>query len=158
LSPANKPRQHYQIFLQIDCDDPADICGRRGSVPTPILQAPLDAAVIGPASRYMRETRDALLAYDTEELAALRFSIILTARWAASEGEDPERRAELREDLATLRKHYEDMVDEIAMTFGVEEAINAKEEVERSVVVPTESQKSTELRSESVGGNGEMNL
>ncbi len=94
---------------------------------------------LGPASRYIRETREVLLAYETEELAALRFSIILTARWAESDDEDPERRAELRDDLVLLRKHYGDKIDEIAMTFGVEQAMKTKEEVERTVVVPRET-------------------
>jgi hypothetical protein len=66
----------------------------------------------------------------------LRFSIILTARWADSDSESPDRRAELRADLAQLRKHYGDKIDEIAMTFGVDQAMKAKEEVERTVVVP----------------------
>jgi hypothetical protein len=103
------------------------------------LQAPLDPASIGPASRYIRESRDVLLAYDIEELAVLRFSIILTARWADSDSEPPPRRAELREELALLRKHFGDKIDEIAMTFGVVSAIKAKEEVERTVIVPTET-------------------
>ena len=91
---------------------------------------------MGPASRYIKETREALLAYETEELAALRFSIILTARWEASNDEDPEQRAELRADLSLLRRHFSDKIDEIAMTFGVEEAMKAKDTVERTVVVP----------------------
>jgi hypothetical protein len=106
---------------------------------TQILQAPLQEATIGPASVYIRETRDELLDYDKEELAALRFSIILTARWEASESDDPEHRTELRADLALLRKHYGDKIDEIAMTFGVDEAVKAKEEVERTVIVPRET-------------------
>ncbi len=104
-----------------------------------MLHAPLDTVNIGPASRYIRETRDVLLAYDAEELAALRFSIILTARWEASSEEDPERRAELRDELALLRKHYGDKVDEIAMTFGIQQAMKTKEEVERTVIVPHET-------------------
>jgi hypothetical protein len=100
------------------------------------LQAPLDPASINPAARYVRESREALLAYDIEELAVLRFSIILTARWEASGSEEPDRRAELRSELAILRKHYGDKIDEIAMTFGVVAGMNAKEEVERTVVVP----------------------
>src|ERR1700691_6230459 len=109
-----------------------------GPVSTQILYAPLDVAMAGPASIYIRETRAELLTYETEELAALRFSIILTARWEASDSETPDRRAELRADLALLRKHYGDKIDEIAMTFGVEQAMKAKEEVERTVVVPCE--------------------
>ena len=105
---------------------------------TQLLHAPLDLATIGPASRYIRETRDELLTYETEELAAVRFSIILTARWVASDVETPERRAELREELELLRKHYGDKIDEIAMTFGVQQAIETRDEVERTVIVPVE--------------------
>jgi hypothetical protein len=91
---------------------------------------------MGPASRYVKESREAMLAYETEELAALRFSIILTARWEASDDEDPQQRAELRADLSLLRRHFDDKIDEMAMTFGVEEAMKAKDTVERTVVVP----------------------
>jgi len=107
-------------------------------VSTQLLHAPLDLATIGPASRYIRETREELLAYETEEIAAVRFSIILTARWAASDEETPERRAELRSELELLRKHYGDKIDEIAMTFGVQQAMETQNEVERTVVVPVE--------------------
>jgi hypothetical protein len=110
--------------------------GGRTAVSTPTLQAPLDPASIGPASRYIHETRESLLAYNIEELAVLRFSIILTARWEAFDCETGGRRAELREELAILRKHYGDRIDDIAMTFGVEAAMHAKDEVERTVVVP----------------------
>ncbi len=103
---------------------------------TELLHAPLDLATIGPASRYIRETSIELLDYETEELAALRFSIILTARWAASESETPERRTELHDELTLLRRHYGDKIDEIAMTFGVQQAIATQNQVERMVVVP----------------------
>ena len=103
---------------------------------TQLLHAPLDLAANSPASRYIRETSIELLDYETEELAALRFSIILTARWAASEDEAPERRAELRDELELLRKHYGDKVDEIAMTFGVQQAMETQNQVERTVIVP----------------------
>ena len=103
---------------------------------TELLHAPLESSLLGPASRYIKETSEAMLEYETEELAALRFSIILTARWEASEDETPEQRAELRADLSLLRRHYGDKIDEIAMTFGVTEALKAKDYVERTVVVP----------------------
>ena len=106
---------------------------------TPTLHPPLAITAIGPTSPYEFETPAALLACDTDELSALRFSIILTARWAASDSETPERRGELRADLAQLRKHYGDKIDEIAMTFGVDQAMKAKEEVERTVVVPRDT-------------------
>lgn len=101
-----------------------------------LLRAPLDLNTIGPASRYIRETSVELLDYETEELAALRFSIVLTARWAASHNESAERRSELRHELEVLRKHYVDKIDEIAMTFGVQQAIEAQNQVERTVIVP----------------------
>ncbi len=103
---------------------------------TPTLHAPLGITAIGPTSPYLLETPEALLTYDTEELSALRFSVILTARWADSDSESPDRRAELRADLAQLRKHYGDKIDEIAMSFGIDQAMKAQEEVERTVVVP----------------------
>ena len=114
---------------------------------------------MGPASRYIRETREAMLAYETEELAALRFSIILTARWEASDDEDPQQRAELRADLSLPRRHFGDKIDEIAMTFGVEEAMKAKDEVERTVVVPRDMkplpiQREEEVSSEESGETG----
>ena len=116
--------------------DPAGIRGGSTAVAAELLHAPLDSSLMGPASRYIKETREVLLAYEIEELAALRFSIILTARWEASDNEDLEQRAALRADLSLLRRHYGDKVDEIAMTFGVAEAMKAKDEVERTVVVP----------------------
>jgi hypothetical protein len=105
---------------------------------TQVLHAPLDLATIGRASLYVRETRIEMLEYESEELAALRFSIILTARWAASDDEVPGRRAELRGELKLLRNHYGDKIDDIAMTFGVQQAMQTADEVERSVVVPLE--------------------
>lgn len=115
---------------------PAKHRGGRTAVITELLHAPLETSLLGAASQYIRESREALLEYEREELAALRFSIILTARWEASEEESPEQRAELRGDLVLLRRHYEDKIDAIAMTFGVIEAMKAKDQVERTVVVP----------------------
>jgi hypothetical protein len=105
-------------------------------VATPVLHAALSPAALGPASRYVLDSREALLSYETDELAALRFSIILTARWEAAEDEEPEARAALRSDLDLLRRHYGDKIDDIAMTFGVEAAIQAQDEVEQNVIVP----------------------
>lgn len=80
--------------------------------------------------------RSASLAAYKEELAGLRFSILLTAKWEASEAVTVERRAELREELAILRSLYLNQMDDIAMSFGVQAAIDAKEEIERAVVLP----------------------
>ena len=126
---------------------------------TELLHAPLHSSLMGPASLYVKETREAMLAYETEELAALRFSIILTARWESSGDEDPEDRAGLRADLLLLRRHYGDKIDEMAMTFGVEEAMKATDTVERSVVVPRDLkpldiQRYGAVRSEECGDTG----
>ena len=118
---------------------------------TELLHAPLQASLMGPASRYVKESREAMLTYEIEELAALRFSIILTARWEASEDEDAQQRAELRADLSLLRRHFGDKIDEIAMTFGVDEAMKAKDHVERTVVVPRDLKPLTIRRFEEVG-------
>ena len=38
--------------------------------------------------------------------------------------------------FATLRRQYSEKIDEIAMKFGIQNAMDTKEEVERSVFVP----------------------
>lgn len=81
---------------------------------------------------------DMKLAFVTEELARLRFAILLTARWEGEQEEDLERRKELRAELADLRRDYYDKVDEIAMAFSVAQAMKTKAEVERTVVLPRE--------------------
>lgn len=86
-------------------------------------------------SPYANEKREILLATVREELASLRFSIIVTARWewSASEDHDVERRDDLRADLQLLRRNYSEKIDEIAMTFGVDCAMKAQTDVERTV-------------------------
>jgi hypothetical protein len=96
----------------------------------------LDITSVGPASNYVQVKQQLLLAASLEELASLRFSVILTARWERSASEDLERREELRDELARLRRQYAEKIDEIAMTFGIQTAMNAKDEVESSVTVP----------------------
>jgi hypothetical protein len=100
------------------------------------FHVPLDATAVGPASEHVIEKREVLFIEEIEDLGALRFAIILTSRWAASDSENPERRAELRSDLAMLRKRYSNKIDEIAIIFGVGQAMKAKDEVERTVIVP----------------------
>jgi len=102
----------------------------------------MSAYLLGVASIYpgllnAREQQGNRLAASTQELAGLRFSIILTARWVASASEEIERRNELRTELEELRRRYSEKIDEIAMTFGVQNAIDAKENVERTVTVPS---------------------
>ena len=93
-------------------------------------------ALQGPVSHYVQSKQQVFLATSLEELASLRFSIILTARWEHSATEDLERREELRDELVRLRRQYAEKIDEIAMTFGVQTAMNAKDEVENTVDVP----------------------
>ena len=73
-----------------------------------------------------------------EELGRLRFAVLLTARWEATGGESPEQRKELLQELRELRRLYGDKIDEIAMIYGVAEAMHAKEEIERTVTLPPE--------------------
>ena len=54
-------------------------------------------------SRYAYDDAEALLAGSTEQLAHLRFTIILVARWVSSRSITPQRRKELRTELARLR-------------------------------------------------------
>jgi hypothetical protein len=96
----------------------------------------LDRASIGPASNYVQVKQQLLLTANLEELASLRFSIILTARWERSAEDELERREELRDELAHLRRQYSEKIDEIAMAFGIQTAMNAKDDVESSVTVP----------------------
>ncbi len=95
-----------------------------------------DAVSIGPASRFAHQDEENLLAASTIELAGLRFSIILTARWEAAACDDLERRNELRAELEDLRRQYSQKIDEIAMSSGIQNAIDAKEKVERAVAIP----------------------
>lgn len=93
----------------------------------------LDASPIDNASV---EAPQKNIATCTEELAALRYLVILNARWASSDSLERERRKELRRELARLRRRYSDKIDEIAMTFGIQPAMDAKTNVERHVTVP----------------------
>lgn len=90
----------------------------------------------GPVNPYLEEGQDATLATATEALARLRFSILLTARWEAEETGDAERRGELRDELARIRAQYFERIDDIAMTYGVQQAMDAQQDVERSVTLP----------------------
>jgi hypothetical protein len=98
--------------------------------------AVLDTAALIPASLHARLKRESNLAAFLQELAGLRFSIVLLARWEASDSVDQENRAELRHELKHLRALYLETIDELAMNFGVQQAMDAKKEVERTVEVP----------------------
>jgi hypothetical protein len=98
--------------------------------------AVVEPVALIPASLYARLKHEATLAAFRQELAGLRFSIVLLARWESSDNLDACNRGELREELAHLRALYLDTLDELAMTFGVQQAIEMKQEVERSIEVP----------------------
>jgi hypothetical protein len=96
----------------------------------------LDTASTRRDSEFNIERHDTDLAALTEEMAGLRFSIILAARGESSKILKAENRADLKAELAELRALYSDRLDEIAMRFGIPHALAAKEAVERTVHVP----------------------
>lgn len=98
--------------------------------------AVLDQAALIPAAIHVRIRREPNLDAFYQELAGLRFSIVLLARWQSADTLDEDNRAELREELSHLRKLYFDAIDEMAMSFGIAQAMGAKDEVERNVEVP----------------------
>ncbi len=97
---------------------------------------PVETAAIVPAAVFVRLKRETNLAAMTQELAGLRFSIILLARWEASRSVEAANLAELRRELDELRALYFDKIDALAMSFGVQQAMETRASVERSVVVP----------------------
>jgi hypothetical protein len=97
---------------------------------------PSETAAIVPAAVYVRLKRESNLAAVTQELAGLRFSIILLARWEAARSVDACILAELRQELTELRALYFDKIDSLAMGFGVQQAMETQRSVERSVTVP----------------------
>jgi hypothetical protein len=100
------------------------------------LSQSIEIAFEGPASRYVRNRPQTSLSDAVEQLAGFRFSIVLSARWENSGVLDAHARAELRDELCQLRSLYSDKIDEIAMNYGVQAAIDAKESVEREVILP----------------------
>lgn len=76
------------------------------------------------------------LAVLTEKMAELRFQILLTARWERSDHLGRDERQIMRSDLVRMRKQYSDKIDEIAMNFSVQHAMEAQQDVEQRVVVP----------------------
>jgi hypothetical protein len=101
-----------------------------------VSTAILDANSIGLDSNFRPVLQNPTLAASREELGGLRFLIVLAGRWAASKSVDPQCRAELRTELENLHALYFEKVDAIAMHFGVQEAMDAQREVERTVTVP----------------------
>lgn len=96
----------------------------------------LEAVPISPDRRYTPDTLKTALTASMDDLAGLRFSILITARWEESEDETEEQRAQLRNELDQLRSLYFNKINRIAMTFGVRHAMKAQQEVERAVILP----------------------
>jgi hypothetical protein len=96
----------------------------------------LDAAFAGSDCRRTPDSLKPTLTANIDELAGLRFSILITTRWEESEDESEEQRAQLRDELVLLRSLYLDKIDQIAMNFGVRHAMKAQREVERKVNLP----------------------
>ena len=109
----------------------------------------VNPSLTGPASRYVLEHYEPNLGDAVEQLAGLRFSIVLSARWESSGILSVDERAELRDELRLLRSRYSDKIDEIAMNYGVQAAMVAKEGVEREVTVPKNM--TPPLHSEDIG-------
>ena len=100
------------------------------------LTETLNPSNAGPATRYVLEHGLDSLSDAVEQLAGLRFSVVLTARWESSGVLSGQARDELRDELRQLRSRYSDKIDEIAMGYGVQTAMEAQESVEREVNVP----------------------
>jgi hypothetical protein len=96
----------------------------------------LDPSIAEPAARYVHDSRQVSLSDAVEQLASLRFAIVLSARWESSGFLSGHARTELRDELRQLRWKYSHKIDEIAINYGVQAAIDAQEGVEREVVVP----------------------
>jgi hypothetical protein len=100
------------------------------------LAETLDPFIAEPASRFVLEQYQPSLADAVEQLVALRFSIVLSAKWESSGILSGHAKTELRDELRQLRSRYSDKIDEIAMNYGVQAAMDAREGVERGVIVP----------------------
>jgi len=94
-------------------------------------------AIPGVASKkHATHSPEETLAASIETLAHLRYSVVLTASWEVFGDRDALRRRELHEDLERLHALYFDKIDRIAMAYGVQRAMDAKEDVERRITVP----------------------
>ena len=96
----------------------------------------LDPAIVGPASSFTLDHHRDNLGDAVEQLASLRFAIVLSARWESAGVLGSDDRAELRAELGDLRARYNDKIDGIAMKYGVQAAMVSQEGVEREVKIP----------------------
>jgi hypothetical protein len=101
-----------------------------------------------PASRRAHEKEQKSLSARSDQLGGLWLAILLTARWEAQETESLERRQDLQAELERLRFQYYGVIDEIAITFGVSQAMETLKTIERTVRLPREL-RTTRVRVES---------
>jgi len=97
----------------------------------------LSAPILTPSRRAHQKEQKPLSAR-SEQLGGLWLAILLTSRWEAQETESLERRQDLQAELDQLRFQYYGVIDEIAMTFGVSQAMETLHTVERTVRLPKE--------------------
>jgi hypothetical protein len=101
----------------------------------PVTQI-LDSTLAESASNHVLEHRPDSLSGAVEQLAGLRFSILLSAKWLGSGALTGHARTELQDELRQLRTRYSNKIDEIAINYGVRAAMLAQAGVEREVGVP----------------------
>lgn len=90
----------------------------------------LDAVVTDSAP----ETSEVLLSDATVELARLRLSLVAKMQWRSHGlGSPSHAYAAQRAEVRRLRSQYFEKIDEIAMRFGVQAAMNAQDAVERKL-------------------------
>jgi hypothetical protein len=100
--------------------------------------ASFDSTSVLPSTRRICEKEQKSLPAKSEELSGLWLAILLTARWEAQETDSQERREDLQAELDQLRLQYYGVIDEIAMNFGVPQAMAMLQAVERNVRLPQE--------------------
>ena len=100
--------------------------------------ATFDSASLLSLATHARSKEEKDLSARREELGGLWLAILLTARWEAQETESRQQREDLQAELDQLRLQYYGAIDEIAMTFGVPEAMAMLQAVERNVRLPRE--------------------
>ncbi len=80
------------------------------------------------------EASEALLSDATVELAHLRLLLVAKMQWRPhGVGSPSHAYAAQRAEVRRLRNRYFEKIDEIAMRFGVQAAMNAQDEVERTL-------------------------
>ena len=80
------------------------------------------------------------------DLKNLHSQIVSRARWESTDSPSTRLRTELQADLVRLRRLYSHKIDEIAMKFGVQQAMDAQASVESCVMEPCKASGACSLR------------